>query len=111
MTADRLAATIAAFDAQNARDPRRISDRGELRPQELVDAERLTAWIARLVPEASVALTLAARCQHLRRWETPRDEYPEGRAGYLAWRSALHHTHAAHAAETMRAHGWDDATI
>jgi len=107
----RVAATIADFAAQNGRDPRQIAVGSELRPQELVDAERLGAWVSRLVPDASIALRLAAHCQHLRRWETPRASYPEGRAGYLAWRTALRKTHADHAAETLRAHGWDDATI
>ena len=111
MNEDRLAATLADFAAQNGRDPRRIAVGSELRAQELVDAERLSAWVSRLVPDASIALRLAAHCQHLRRWETPRTSYPDGRAGYLAWRSALRRTHADHAAETLRAHGWDDATI
>jgi hypothetical protein len=108
---DRITATIADFAAQNGRDPRRIAVGNELRPHELVDAERLSAWVSRLVPDASIALRLAAHCQHLRRWETPRTSYPDGRAGYLAWRTALRRTHADHAAETLRAHGWDDATI
>lgn len=107
----RLTETIADFDAQNARDPRLVTVGTELRPQELVDAERLAAWIARLVPDASIPLQLAAHCQHLRRWETPRETYPEGRRGYLAWRTALYERHATLAAETLRAHGWDDATI
>ncbi|MDQ3364156.1 MAG: DUF4202 domain-containing protein [Myxococcota bacterium] len=108
---ERLAATIADFAAQNARDPRLLEVAGALRPQELVDAERLDAWIARLVPDASVPLRLAAHCQHLRRWESPRTAYPDGRAGYLRWRAALQHTHAEHAAATLRVHGWDATTI
>lgn len=111
VTTDLLSATFAAFDAQNARDPRQIAVGDELRPRELVDAERLSAWITRLVPDASIPLRIAGRCQHLRRWETPRTQYPEGRAGYLAWRAALHRIHAEHAVATLREHGWDEATI
>ncbi|MBA3398175.1 MAG: DUF4202 domain-containing protein [Deltaproteobacteria bacterium] len=108
---DRLAATVADFDAQNARDPRSLTVDGVARPQELVDAERLAVWIDRLAPDASVPLRLAAHCQHLRRWETPRTSYPDDRAGYLKWRAALLITHAELAAETLRAHGWDASTI
>ncbi len=108
---ERLAATIADFAAQNALDPRLLEDAGALRPQELVDAERLSAWIARLVPAASVPLRLAGHCQHLRRWESPRSTYPDDRAGYLRWRADLQHAHAEHAAATLHAHGWDATTI
>ena len=111
MTQDRLAATISDFDAQNAGDPRQITVDGAVRPQELLDAERLSAWVSKLAPDASVALRLAAHCQHLRRWESPRSSYPEGRAGYLKWRADLQRIHADHAVETLRAHRWDEPTI
>ncbi len=111
MHTERLQATIADFDAQNARDPRARLVGGVARPQELIDAARLSAWVFKLVPDASVALRLAAHCQHLRRWEVPRDSYPEGRAGYLKWRTALKRIHADHATTTLRVHGWDEATI
>ena len=39
----------------------------------------------RLQPTASSSLLLAARCQHLDRFSTPRSTYPEGKAGYLKW--------------------------
>ncbi len=109
--AEHLTATIADFDAQNARDPRSLIVGGVARPQELVDAERLAVWITRLALDASTPLRLAAHCQHLRRWETPRSSYPDDRAGYLKWRAALQVRHAELAAETLRAHGWDAATI
>jgi tRNAThr (cytosine32-N3)-methyltransferase len=47
-------------------------------------------WVEALVAEPSIALRLAARAQHLERWAIPRSEYPEGRGGYLRWRSAVH---------------------
>jgi hypothetical protein len=104
---ERFLAAIAAFDRQNARDPHR-----ELgRPRELVQAERLSAWIEALAPDASEALRLAARCQHLRRWEIARTEFPEGRVGYLKWRTELARFHAEEAAKILREVGYDRETI
>jgi tRNAThr (cytosine32-N3)-methyltransferase len=53
-------------------------------------ADRVEAWIRRLVDAPSLALRLAARAQHLERWAIPRQQFPEGRGGYLRWRSAVH---------------------
>lgn len=75
------------IDAAHAADPNRASDG---RPAELVYGERVEAWVVRLVPDASPALRLAARAQHLERWLTPRATFPEGKAGYLAWRRSLY---------------------
>lgn len=107
----RLERAWSLFDEANARDPNTVTDRGTSRPRELVDAERLSAWIDRLDPEASEPLLLAGRCQHLRRWEIPRGSYPEGRIGYLEWRKALSRFHADRASEILRDVGYDDATI
>lgn len=75
------------IDAAHAADPHRTPVG---RPAELVYADRMEAWVARLVPDASPALRLAARCQHLERWLVPRATFPEGRAGYHAWRKGLY---------------------
>jgi len=75
------------IDAAHAADPARAPDR---RAAELVYGERVEAWVARLVPAATPALLLAARCQHLERWLTPRATFPEGKVGYLAWRRSLY---------------------
>jgi hypothetical protein len=102
---------ILAIDAANGDDPHRIVVRGEERPKELAHAELMTEWVNRLDPEADEAQLLAARAHHLRRWTLPRDEYPEGRAGYLRWRTALRKQHAAEVADLLREVGYDDATI
>ena len=110
---DRFARALAAFDRLNAEDPNQVSvsEGGSVRPRELVDAERLSAAVELLEPRASEALRLAARCQHLRRWEIPRSSYPEGRIGYLEWRKALSRFHADRASEVLRSAGYDDGTI
>jgi tRNAThr (cytosine32-N3)-methyltransferase len=59
-------------------------------PAELVYADRVEAWVARLAPAADDVLKLAARCQHLERFAVPRKTFPPGKAGYLAWRRSLY---------------------
>lgn len=75
------------IDAAHAADPNRTV---EGRAAELVYAERMEAWVARLVPEATPLLRLAARCQHLERWSVPRTTFPDGKVGYHAWRRSLY---------------------
>jgi tRNAThr (cytosine32-N3)-methyltransferase len=58
-------------------------------------------WVARLVPDASPLLRLAARCQHLERWTVPRATFPEGRPGYFAWRKSLYRKQADRAKELL----------
>jgi hypothetical protein len=107
----RYDAAIAAFDRENARDPNAELVDGVARPRELVRAERLSAWVRALEPGASEALRLAARCQHLRRWEIARSEYPDGRAGYLQWRTRLARFHAEESAKILAGLGYDAETI
>ena len=110
-TSERFVAAIRRFDAANAEDPNReVDDCGE-RPKALVYAERLTAMLARFAPDASEALQLAARCQHLQRWKIPRSDYPMTRAGYHRWRNRLRDFHAELARAILVDAGYDDATI
>ena len=69
------------IDSAHGADPLRTADG---RPAELVYADRMEAWVGRLVPAAPLLLRLAARCQHLERWSVPRATFPEGKPGYLA---------------------------
>lgn len=107
----RFASVIAEIDAANAADPRRDVVDGESHPRELLYAQRMTACLEKLYPEASEALRIAARAQHIRRWEIPRDSYPSGRAGYNAWRTACSAHHAALAEDIMRRHGYGESEI
>jgi hypothetical protein len=107
----RLRAALAAIDAANAADPHRIDVRGESRPKELAHAQLATRWVEALVPGPSEALRLATRAHHLRRWESPRDAYPVGRAGYHRWRKDLQGFHARCVAEILEREGYDAATI
>ncbi len=100
-------AAIRRFDEENSRDPNPENGR----PRELLYAERLTNWVLKLCPAASEPLRLAARCQHICRWQSPRENYPMTRAGYLKWRADLKKFHAEKSGAILRAVGYDDATI
>lgn len=99
------------FDAANAADPNKIDIDGTPQPKELVFAKRLTEAVLSLDPNASPALRLAARCQHIRRWEMPRSTQPMGRAGYLKWRTLLKKFHAEKSAEILRDLGFSEGII
>ena len=106
-----LDAVIAAIDAANASDPRKIEIQGAMRPFETVYAERMTARLLAMYPDASELLRIAARAQHLRRWEIGRQNYPEGRNGYNDWRRSCREHHAKLAAQIMAAHGYSGEDI
>jgi hypothetical protein len=111
VTGDRLARAVAAIDAANADDPATIEVDGVVRPKEQAHAEMMTEWVLRLDPEADDAQQLAARAHHLRRWAIPRGEYPDGRAGYLRWRTAQKKRHAEDVASILVAEGYGEATV
>lgn len=107
----RFEAALRRFDELNAADPNLELVDGRQEPRELLYARRLTKWVLKLSPNASEALRLAARCQHLCRWTKPRDSYPMTRAGYLRWREDLKKFHAQKAGAVLLEIGYDDATI
>ncbi len=75
------------IDQAHAADPTHAADG---RPAELVYAERMENWVARLTPNATPLLRLAARSQHLERWSVPRATFPLDKPGYHAWRRSLY---------------------
>ena len=102
---------LARFDQANAEDPNRELIGDTPQPKELVYAQRMTAWLDRLAPDASEPLRLAARCQHIRRWVIARSEFPPGRDGYRRWRTTLAAYHAQTAGAILREAGYGDATV
>ena len=111
MAGARFDDAVAAIDAANADDPNTLEVRGQVRPKELAHAELMSEWIDRLDPGADEAQRLAARAHHLRRWTVPRSSYPEGRAGYLRWRTALKAQHAEEVGGILAGVGYEAATI
>jgi hypothetical protein len=80
-------------------------------PKELLYARRMSERLDAFAPQAPEAVRLAARAQHIRRWEVPRESYPEGRAGYLQWRTDLYKRHAYISGQILREVGYDDRTV
>ena len=107
----RFESALGRFDAENSRDPNLEVADGAARPREWLHARRLTKWVLRLCPEASEELRLAARCQHLCRWEIPRSSHPLTRAGYLQWRATLKKFHAQKAGDILRELGYPEEMI
>jgi hypothetical protein len=111
MDAPAFQKAIEKFDAENARDPNHEVSDGVDYPRELLYARRLTDWVLKLAPEASEALRLAARCQHICRWMIQRGSQPMTRAGYLRWRNELKQFHARKSGEILREAGYADDMI
>jgi len=107
----RFEDALRRFDEANARDPNRDVIDGISQPRELLYAQRLAKWVLRLCPGASEELRLAARCQHLCRWEIPRVSHPMTRPGYLQWRATLKKFHAQKAGEILREAGYAEDVI
>ncbi len=108
---NRFDAVIAAIDAANADDPRTSEVNGKARPYEIVYSERMTARMADMYPDASEVLRIAARAQHIRRWDIPRSRYPEGRNGYNDWRKACREHHGEVVTKIMSQHGYSEDDI
>ena len=103
----KFEAALRRFDEENSRDP----NLEDSQPRELLYAKRLTNRVLRLCPDASEELRLAARCQHICRWEIPRDSYPMTRAGYLKWRANLKKFHAQKSGEILQEVGYGENVI
>ena len=102
----RFENAVAGFDLFHREDPATETVDGEELPRELAYSRRMAVWVERLDPKAGEILLLAAHCQHLRRFALPRDEYPDGRRGYLAWRRAAAREHARLAGAVLRDAGY-----
>ncbi|MBL7684791.1 MAG: DUF4202 domain-containing protein [Deltaproteobacteria bacterium] len=106
-----LQQALKRFDEANSQDPKKIIWQNQSYPHELLYSKWLTQWVYKLEPNPSELLLLASRCQHLCRWEIPRESYPEGKVGYLQWRKRLYAFHAKKAESVLKEIGYDNATI
>ena len=80
-------------------------------PKEYLYAIRMVEELERYYPEADEEVFLAARCQHLYRWEIPRNTYPLDRKGYHQWRIFLYSYQANKASELLQKVGYADDSI
>lgn len=111
MSTERFERAIQALDGANSDDPARETYEGEELPREVAYARRMTAWLGRLDPTAPEELRLAVRAQHLRRFALPRSRYPDGRSGYLRWRTDCAEMHASEAGRILHDVGYETPTI
>ncbi|MEA1787592.1 DUF4202 domain-containing protein [Arenibacter sp. GZD96] len=111
MSVDKLHKAFALFDQANAQDPNVAVFEGKSYPKELLYAIRMTHKLDTFEPEASEPLKLTARCQHICRWEIPRESYPMDRPGYLKWRQDLKKFHADKASQILQEVGYDQEMI
>ncbi|MBK6607481.1 MAG: DUF4202 domain-containing protein [Leptospiraceae bacterium] len=102
---------MEAFDTANSKDPNFIEVNGFEKPYELIYANWLYEWIMKLNPNAIEELQLAAKCQHIKRWEIPRSKYQDGLKGYTKWKKELAEYHADEAGKILKQVGYDEAVV
>ncbi len=111
MSDTKLTQAFSLFDEANKKDPTIETINGISVPKELRYSQLMSATLEQFAPDASDALKLAARSQHICRWEIPRDSYPMDRIGYLKWREDLKKFHASKASGILEKVGYDESII
>lgn len=108
MKPTRFETAIALIDKKNAEDPNTYQVAGLAYPKELLYSQRMTRKLLQFEPNASKALQIAARAQHICRWKIARNEYPMDRVGYLKWRETLKKMHADLTVEILQQVSFDE---
>ena len=112
MSQPRLSAVLQLIDNANRADPNQELDQtGAAQPKEWLYGVRMSECLAQFEPEASEHLQIAARGQHIERWQSPRSDYPEGRTGYKKWRAELGLFHAKRVGELMLDAGYSEEDV
>jgi len=111
MKPTRFETAIALIDKKNAEDINTYSVSGMEYPKELLYSQRMSRTLLQFNPNASKALQIAARAQHICRWKIARNEYPMDRVGYLKWREDLKQMHAKLTGEILKQVGFDDEFV
>ena len=106
MTGRQFADVLQRIDAANAADPETAADAGTPHPAALLYGRRMSFVLVEFASDPSEQLRIAARGQHIERWTVPRASYPEGRDGYLRWRTDLGKYHAERLAGLMAETGY-----
>lgn len=108
MKPTRFETAIALIDKKNEEDPNTYQVAGFDYPKELLYSQRMTRKLLQFEPNASKALQIATRAQHICRWKIARNEYPMDRVGYLKWRENLKKMHANTTSEILQQVGFDE---
>ena len=99
----------ALIDEANSQDPNHELVDGKNWPKEQIYAERMTDMLKRFKPDADELMHIAVRAQHIKRWCSPRSDFPINKQGYHQWRSALYIFHADTVVELMQQAGCSEA--
>lgn len=102
---------VELIDNANKQDPNTEIHKGKTYPKEYIYGTRMSERLDVFMPEAPESLKLASRCQHICRWEIPRNSYPMDRVGYLTWRNDLKKLHAQKASEILNSVGYENDVI
>lgn len=102
---------VKLFDEYNSHDPKSEKVNDSAIPANLLYSKRMNEKLIEYAPDASESLQLAARSQHIGRWEIPRNDFPMDRKGYLKWRSQLKLHHAQLAERILQKVGYEKETI
>jgi hypothetical protein len=111
MKPSRFETAIALIDKKNAEDVNTYQVVNLEYPKELLYSQRMTRKLLQFEPNASKALQIAARAQHICRWKIQRNEYPMDKVGYFKWRETLKKMHAAIAGEILEQVGFDNQFV
>lgn len=111
MSQETFQKAIEQIDHINAQDPNTEHYKGEEFPKELLYSQRMSETLNSFKPQASEALKIAARAQHIARWKIDRLTYPMDRVGYLRWREDLKKMHATMTSEILEKIGYESKFI
>ena len=111
MNLPRFQNAIQRIDASNAKDPNTEMAAETLIAKELLYSNRMLARLMDFAPDASEAVQIAAKAQHICRWEIARNSYPMDRVGYLKWRESLKKFHASKTTLILEEVGYDTPFI
>ncbi|WP_017221659.1 DUF4202 domain-containing protein [Moritella dasanensis] len=111
MSEQRIQQAIQLIDQINQCDPVTELVDGVAQPKEWLYGLRMSECLAEFMPDASIALQIAARAQHIKRWSIPRSDHPLGREGYFKWRQSLGRLHAEEAMAIAEQVGCDQEEI
>lgn len=102
---------IQAIDNANLLDPNTETYQNQTYAKVYLYSIRMTEVLNKFMPNAPEQLQIAARAQHICRWEIARNTYPMDRVGYLTWRNDLKIFHAKKTAAILKEVGYNDDFI
>ncbi len=107
----QLSQAITLIDEINQQDPNKVLIDDVSTPVALIYGQRMAKVLSDFIPDAPLALSIACRAQHIKRWTILRADYPMGRTGYLTWRKDLGAMHADLAMDVAKSVGCNELEI